>query len=226
VGFWAEYALAWLISDKPGFDVGPENVALGAGIFLVYHGMAKWMTSRESHVLADYGTILGVWVLRFAIITLFVFSFKGPWRELIRAEWQAPGIAVAITLCLSLLVLGMAWRSRTSVVSVAVFAVIVNLSLMGVLLVDRQAALAFQFAYNIILVGTGLWLIIRGIQNNITHYFYLGVIAILITGLLRYIDLFESYIGASLMFAVFAAILLFAARYWKVRHAIKDEGQL
>ncbi len=56
-------------------------------------------------------------------------------------------------------------------------------------------------------------------QSNISHYFYAGVLAILTTGLLRYIDLIGDYIGASILFAIIAAILLLTAKYWKNHHA-------
>ena len=64
-------------------------------------------------------------------------------------------------------------------------------------------------------MGAGIWLVVSGIRNGISHYFYIGVFTILMTGLLRYIDLVGDYIGATLLFAVFAVILLSAARYWK-----------
>jgi hypothetical protein len=40
--------------------------------------------------------------------------------------------------------------------------------------------------------------------------------------LLRYIDLVGDYIGAAILFAVFAVILLVSARYWK-KHVSSTE---
>jgi uncharacterized membrane protein len=41
----------------------------------------------------------------------------------------------------------------------------------------------------LMLLAAGIWLIVGGIQGNISHYFYLGGATILTTALLRYIDL-------------------------------------
>ena len=71
---------------------------------------------------------------------------------------------------------------------------------------------------NLLLMGTGVWLIVRGINNRISHYFFLGVATILVTALLRYVDLIGDYVGGALLFLVFAALLLGAARYWKKSH--------
>ncbi len=39
--------------------------------------------------------------------------------------------------------------------------------------------------------------------------------AILLTAFMRYVDLIGDYVGGALLFAVFAALLLGAAKYWK-----------
>ncbi len=220
LGIWAEYTLAWLISDKAGFQPGAENVALGVALFIVFHGLSKWLAERKEHMLADYGTLLGLWVLRFTIITLFIFSFKEPWRMLIETEWHMAGLAITASLLLSALALWLVYQARKSMVSTVAFALLFNSGLLAVMLVeDPEYGLAFQFADNILLVVVGIWLIVRGIQSSISHYFYVGVLAILATGLLRYIDLVGDYIGASILFAILAAILLLAAKYWKNHHA-------
>ena len=220
LGIWTEYTLAWLMSDTTGFQPGAENLALGVGLFVVFHGLSKWLVERKEHMLADYGTLLGLWVLRFTIIILFIFSFEEPWRVLIETEWHMAGLAITTSLLLSALALWLVHQARKSMVSTVAFALLFNIGLLAVMLVeDRGYGMAFQFADNILLVVVGIWLIVRGIQNNISHYFYVGVLAILMTGLLRYIDLIGEYIGASILFAILAAILLLAARYWKNHHA-------
>lgn len=65
------------------------------------------------------------------------------------------------------------------------------------------------------LIAVGIWLIIRGIHSGISHYFFLGVTAILLTAFMRYIDLIGDYIGGAVLFMVFAVLLLGAAKYWK-----------
>ncbi|MBW1792640.1 MAG: hypothetical protein JRJ14_10370 [Deltaproteobacteria bacterium] len=207
------------MSDRPGFQVGAENVALGVGLFVLFHGLSKWLLERKKNMLADYGTLPGLLVLRFNIITLLIFSFKEPWQALIKTEWHMAHLAITLSLLLSVLALWLVFQARKSMVSTVAFALVLNISLFAVMLVeDRAYGIVFQFADNILLVGVGIWLIVRGIHSSISHYFYAGVLAILATGLLRYIDLVGDYIGASILFAILAAILLLAAKYWKNHH--------
>jgi len=224
VGIWCEYTLAWFIGGSTGFDPGVENVALGMGLFVFFHGLARWLLEKKDHALSDYGTLLGLWVLRFIIISLLIFSFKEPWRELISAEWHMTGLIITLSILLSALSLWLSYQSKRSLFSTIVFVLVFNISLLGVILTkDRTYEIVFQIADNIILVGVGIYLIFRGIQHNISHYFYAGILAILATGLLRYIDLIGDYIGASILFAIIAAILLFSARFWKKHQAKTTE---
>lgn len=224
VVFWAEYTLAWVLNDKPGFQPGGENVALCLGLFLVLHAVAKWLVPRKEHCLADYGTLLGLWALRFAIITLFIFSFKVPWEELLKADWKMPGLALAISLILASLAVFLVHKAKASIISTAAFGLIFIVSILAVMGVhDKAFAQTLQFADNIVLVVTGIWLIILGIQNSISHYFYLGVLTILTTGLLRYIDLVGDYIGTAILFGILAAVLLITAKYWR-SHSAKAEA--
>ncbi len=218
--FWAEFTLAWLLSDVPGFRAGGENVALCLGLFLVLHGLAKWLAKSKQHALVDYGTILALWVLRFAILTLLALSFRYPWEALIATSWKMPGLAVAISVLLASLAVFLAHKARGSVISTAAFSLIFVAALLAVMQTqDKAFAQTFQFADNVALAATGVWLIILGIQNSISHYFFLGVLTILTTGLLRYIDLVGDYIGTAILFAILAVILLIAAKYWKSQSA-------
>ena len=87
---------------------------------------------------------------------------------------------------------------------------------------EQAYSLYFQVFDNTVLVLTGVGLIMRGIQHGVSHYFFLGVWSILITGFLRYIDLIESYVGGALLFLFFAAILLAAAKYWKHTNSAQE----
>jgi len=217
---WAEYTLAWFMGDGAGFHPGSENAALGIGLFLLFHAVAAWLSNRKEHVAADYGALLGLWVLRFAIITLFVLSFRQPWRVMITAEWIMPGLILALSVCLSTAALWLAYRSRASTVSTTAFVFLFLGGLAATMAVEnRLYDVVFQIMGNIVLVCTGIWLIVFGIRDNISHYFYVGVMAVLGTGLLRYIDLVGDYVGAAILFAGLAAVLLFAAKFWKSHNA-------
>ena len=216
LGFWSEYLLAWLMRDHYRLDFGPENVAFGVSLIILYAGMAEWLGSSADRMLKDYGTVLGMWVLRFAMIMLFVFSFEDPWRELLEAEWEQSGLTIALAVGLPLLALVLVHLARRRIAPLAVLAVYFIVSLLAVLQVSNYLGIYFQIADNIILIIFGIWLLVRGIKDGLTHYFFLGVSTILVTGLLRYIDLVGDYVGAALLFMIFAVILLATARYWKL----------
>ena len=215
----AEYTLSWFMSESPGFRVGQENILLAGGLFVFFLGVAKWLLNRSSPNVADYGALLQVWVLRFFMVYLVFFSFEYSWDALLEAEWRLLLPTVAIVLLLSASGLVLAVRSGSGGWLVT-FTAMALLGLLGAALWvrDEQYGVWFQVAGNLLLIGLGVYLIIRGIQARISYYFHVGVGLILLTGLLRYMDLVGDYIGASILFAVFAAILLAAARYWKSRH--------
>jgi len=217
IGLWSEYTLSWFISDRPGFLPAAENVVFIFGYFILLHGLAKWLTVQSSHLLADYGTVLTLWVMRFTLLMLFIFSFEGSWDALLDASWNYPTQIFILHLALCATAIFLALRSGRSMLSTLLSSVLTTILIAVVIYanIDDSAAEAFQVLDNIVLVVTGIWLIIRGIQSSISHYFYAGVLTIMLTGLLRYIDLIGDYIGAAVLFIVFALILLSAARYWK-----------
>ena len=226
IGIFIEYTIAWLISGLAHFDFGAENVLVGAALFVLFQGLAEWLGQRPEHHLADYGVALKLWTLRFAIIGLFVFSFEEPWRELLQATWEAPGLVIAISIVFSVLALGLVYLAHHSVLqgtTTLAFVTITLAALLAVMNLGELHSSALQVADNIVLVMTGIWLIVQGIREGITHYFYLGVFTVMLTGLLRYIDLVGDYIGAAILFAVFAVILLVSARYWK-KHVADTEA--
>jgi len=226
LAFWLEYSFSWLIGDWQRFNVGADNVSLGVGTFMVFYAMSKWLLESTKNIYADYGTLLAAWTLRFTMITLLILSFEGSWKDLIGAEWRLPSLSLILAVVLSSASIWMVHSAGKPVVAISalsVFYLAALFSLMG--LEDRQYAIVYQVIDNIALIASGIWLIVRGIDHGISHYFFLGIGVILVTGLLRYIDLVGDYIGAALLFSVFAVILLSAAKYWKSRRS-KQEAAL
>lgn len=224
IGIWAEYTLSWYLKGTHRFDFGPENVALGVAIFIFFHGIAKWLAHGDDHRLKDYGTLLGVWTLRFAIVSLIVFSFEETWRELLFTEWEIPKFMIGLSIVLCSFAIGLAYVSGKQILSTTAFSAFYFTALVAVMSEDMGNPQSLQILDNIVMVATGVWLIMRGFKDGISHYFYLGITTIMMTALLRYIDLVGDYIGAAILFAVFAFILLGAARYWK-RNTMVEEKQ-
>ncbi|MCA9730980.1 DUF2157 domain-containing protein [candidate division KSB1 bacterium] len=217
--FWSEYTLAWYLNDSPGFYFGSEHLLFAIGMFIPLHGFAKWLVQRNNNSLIDYGTVLAVWTLRFGIILFFILSFEGPWRALLKSEWRMPELVLILAVLFSLAGVAFSYIANRQIISTVFFGVVYVGALVALFwFCDENDSLTFQFISNIILLAIGIWLITQGIKSNISHYFFLGVVTILLTGLLRYIDFVGDYIGATVLFTVFAALLLFAARYWKAKH--------
>jgi uncharacterized membrane protein len=220
----AEYSMSWGLDEMYRFGFGPENMVLGVALFLVFYALSKWFASVDDHKMVDYGALLGVWTLRFAIVSLFVFSFEEPWREIIQAEWERTQLAIVISFMAVIASILFTYYVSRNIVSITAFSLFYLCSLFVVMRLDPTASGLLQVFDNLMLVATGVWLIVLGIRNGISHYYYLGVSTVLGAGFLRYIDFVGDYIGAAILFAVFAAILLVTARYWKSNQASEESS--
>lgn len=222
-GLWIEYTLAWFIGSSYRFNFEAEHIIFGIGLFIAFHGLSKWLVHQGNKDLVDYGTVLSLWILRFTIISLLIFSFEWLWKDLINATWDYKELTLTLAIVFAVIGTGLSSVGNKQYYSTLGFSI---LYVIGTYLVmntgDDIYAIYFQIITNIVLVATGVWLIVRGIKDSITHYFFLGVSTILFTGLLRYIDLVGDYIGAAILFIIFAVILLSAARFWKSHQQTKQ----
>ncbi len=216
LGVYLEYALSWWMGDGYRFNFEIENAVFCIGLFIAYHGFSKWLVSQKDPKLVDYGTVLGLWALRFMIFTLLILSFDWLWEELIETNWINSGFSIVLAAVFSIIGVCFSYFGNRQFYSTLSFALLYVFGLYMVMQTyDDIYALYFQIVNNIVLIIAGVWLIVKGIKESVTHYFFLGVTTILATGLLRYIDLVGDYIGASILFIIFAVILLSAARFWK-----------
>jgi uncharacterized membrane protein len=206
-------ALWWSDSFMPQFHA--EHMAVNVLLFMLAWIAAHWMNTLSSERARDYAAVLSLWTLRFALITLFVLSFRDPWRALIDAGWNTFPQMLMLLIPLTTGILWFAFRCGMLPLTGGVLAGFWGV-LIGVATSDNTAhALWFQVTANLVLVGMGVNLLLLGIRNGISHYFFLGISTVLLTGLLRYIDLVGDYVGAASLFLVFSLIMLGAAWYWK-----------
>lgn len=218
-GFWLEYSLAEYWRDGRHFDFHAEHIVVSMALFIFIYVFSHWLNLKKSVIAKDYGAVLAIWSLRFGLICLWVLSLKSPWQELISANWEYQTSMMVMVIILLIASLLLAYKSHklTPVIYIIPF---YFSSLIALLLSDNSSqAIYFQVVFNLVLIISGVWLIIRGIHSGISHYFFLGVASILITAFLRYIDLIGDYIGGAVLFMVFASVLLSAAKYWKNFHA-------
>lgn len=217
VGLWVEASLAavWA-GERHGLDLHAEHVFVSAALFIFAYAFSCWLHSRNSSKAKDYGVLLSLWTLRFGLIVMLIFSYEEPWKELVGADWDH---RLSMWQIVSVLLGGSLWLGwkTTSLQTIVPISVFFGMSMIAVALSqDPTNAVIFQVAYNIALVGLAIWLIVRGFQSGVSHYFYLGVATILLTAFMRYVDLIGEYVGGAILFMVFAILLLAAARYWKM----------
>ncbi len=220
-GLFCELSLSWFLGGWDHLDFDLENLFFAFGYGLFCYGLGRFLDSRERPDFKDYASLITAWALRLFVLSLFIFSFEAPWEEILVQPWQMPGTALAAAVVISLAALALCWAGRTAGHSPLApgLAVLLYLGTMAatVLISDRDAALWFSVADNLILIISGVWLIVEGVRKGISHYFFLGVVVILALGLIRYLDLVGDYVGAAALFTVFAVILLVTARLWRPR---------
>lgn len=215
IGFWVEYSLAEYWRQGNFYSFHAEHLPVSVALFIFAYIFSHWLNRKPSSVAKDYGAILALWSLRFGLILMLVMSFKDPWKSLIRANWEhtiSMWVIIAVISSFSLFLANKAEKLKPVIYIIPFYLI----SLIAVLFSGNTAyAIYFQVVYNLALVITGVWLIIKGINKGMSHYFFLGVVSILLTAFMRYIDLIGDYIGGSLLFMVCAVLLLSAAKYWK-----------
>lgn len=226
--FWIEILFARQLGEDRLFAIEEEHLPLTLGLFVIYYALGKWMegrTDRPGH--SEYGTALRLWSLRLGLVVLLAFSFAETWEEVMELQYESHawvwGWLVFVTGVTGVF-LRRIWVERgprawwddglSALVYLLFFALIVLVSLV-MNEKNENLAIGLQLFGNLACVGSGIWLILRALRDSVTLYFYTGVGVILILALLRYVDLVGDYVGGSLLFLFFAAVLFGSARFWR-----------
>lgn len=213
---WFEVLLSVAWSDSRNrLDLHAEHFFVSVALFIFAYTVSHWLNARNSSKARDYAALLALWSLRFGLIVMLILSFAEPWRELIRADFAYQTLMWQLVLLLLAAAAWLGWKCRQLRLLVSLITFSGLSMLMAAMTDNTDHAVTFQIVYNIALVACGIWLIVRGINSGISHYFFLGITAILLTALMRYIDLIGEYVGGAILFMVLAAFLLSAAKYWK-----------
>lgn len=221
---WVEFSLLeyWSEGWYRGFHA--EHVVVSVSLFIFAYVCSYWLSLKHSVKAKDYATVLAVWSLRFGLILMLVLSFEDPWVDLIQADWDNVISMLVVAGVLALATIGLAYNSKKLVPIVNILPFYFLTLMLVIMSEDLIHAFYLQIVYNLALIATGVWLILRGIDKGISHYFFLGVSTIMLTALMRYTDLVGDYIGGAILFMVFAALLIGAAKYWK-RSQAKEATQ-
>lgn len=213
---WFEALLSqlWSLHDDR-FDLYEEHLFISISLFIFAYAVSLFLHARDSSKSKDYGALLSLWSLRFALLFLLVMGFESPWKELIRSDWLHQSSMWPLMALLLSASLWFGWKAGHVQTLLVVSFCSVATMLAVVLSNDSFHAIYFQIITNVSLISVGIWLILQGVQQGVSHYFFLGIATILLTASMRYIDLIGDYIGASILFMLLAFLLIGAARFWK-----------
>lgn len=141
-------------------------------------------------------------------------------------------VAIAAGVLLAVMLAGFArrgraaWRSDWPVVAAALlgFAGLVAgvLAMRGVdFAVRGSEALAYRqswaMAFNLAMLLTAVWLIVRGVRMDRGLSFFAGVIYLLVLVLMRWMDLISDMVSSAILFFLAGAVLLTTAYFWRKR---------
>lgn len=214
---WLNLLAAWGAGGWYRYDAFADQVPLTVALGLVMTGAAWWLMRHGDPLKRDYGQLLHLYLLRGAILTLLILSYSGFWRSLLRGDYLL-GIFNPLLLALATLAGFALARPSGRNASAPLLANGAFFTLAALCVQQKWLAPAeLALATNLLLVITGIWLIRRGVDDAVSHFFYTGIGVLLVTALMRYFDLIGDYIGGALLFALAAGILFGAARYWRAR---------
>ena len=220
--FWFNLLLAWIGGEWYKFEVIMDQLPASITLGLLLTGFAWWLTRRSDHRLRNYGQVLHLWLMRGGVILLLILSFNNAWRELAREDYLfglfGPFLLFFGGVAGFYLARPSGGNASGPLLTNALFFFLAFLWIHLGNVNDDSLAIAT----NMMLVVTGIWLIRRGIDEAITHFFYTGVGVLLLTALLRYFDLIGDYIGGAILFMIAATVLFGAARYWRSRMLQKE----
>ena len=229
---YGELVVSYLVHDRFRlFDLGVEHVFFTCAIQLALFSLGALLQNDKfrEHIY-DYGIVLRLWAMRFGLLTLFIFTFEGPMKGLIRATLESGaevfGPAILV-LAAQALFIALAARNPDRYYELK-SDLLIMLGFVGACLAvslapGYQNVEPFQIGINLLLIGAGVWLVKRGIELVKNSYVYLGTFVLLVLAFTRYFDLIGDYIGASILFMIEALIMFVVARYLRNRQSNRME---
>ncbi len=175
----------------------------------------------------DYAAAIYLWVLRLGILFFVIFTFKDPWRALVRSADENSAFALlnGVVIMVTTLVF---YRLRQRM-SKATLPELIQKDWLFIALTFFYCAFCFvlptldytvspiylQVLGNIFMFATALKILNDGLKNLSGSSFYTGLGMILVQVFCRYIDLIGNYLGGAALFMIAGFIMILAARFWK-----------
>lgn len=231
----ADSSIVFGVFEYRPFDYFSGELLVGMALMIMFYAVSVYMQHKPSNKAKDFAVLMRLWVLRFSVVLLIMFSFKGIWREFFHSGWGGTPALVIFVLALLMPSLWLAKQtdrfrwvcilSGTLILFITLLMAMVLVSykeekdVLHWLIEHLSLPLLAQIVTNILAIVVAVILIIRGIDEGVRQYFFMGIFLIIVIGFARYFDLIGGYIGASLLFLFFSFVLLGAAKYWKNRVA-------
>lgn len=213
--FWINFLLAWYGGGFYRFHAVIDQFSISIGCGLLLTGVACRLIRLHDVRLQNYGYLLHLWILRVSVVLLLMLSFDFMWRALAGDQYIFGFFSQLFILISCLVAFYLSYPSGLNaygpILGNGLFYFLCFLFVSS----ENSNNEILAASTNLMLVLTSIWLVRRGIDDAITHYFYTGVGLLLLTAMFRYFDLIGDYIGGAILFIIAAAIMFVAAKYWR-----------
>ncbi len=228
--------LVYGIFNYQPFNSFAEKQIIAIAILLLLNSLADKWKQLPNIKAQDYAVFIRLWVIRFSVILLIIYSFEESWQDFLRHSflqhsWQGLYPMLILVSIICFITCWIAYFTKT-LKTVAAISLIFILPFVSWLIFTSEITqeayaiitLSAQIFTNIIAIATAITLIIHGVSKGIREYFSLGVITLIIIAYSRYFDMIGGYIGAAILFFVFALILIGAAKFWQRQSAQTNDN--
>lgn len=210
------YFLSEPLGRHDVLDFTQGHLVVDMAMGLLIYGLSQVLATRGSAWWRDMATIINLWMLRGALLLLFIFSYQEVWGEVIgRLDRYSDAFWYLLAADVALLALA-PFISLPRQISVGLAALTINGLLLSAWLWRLDSIeLALAITTNLILLASGIRLILRGVEIHAGYLFYTGVMVVLLQAVLRYLDVMGDYITGAVLFLIAGGILFMAARFWR-----------
>jgi uncharacterized membrane protein len=203
----------WRVGER--YEGSLESMAavlIGGVLGVALYATGRLHTMRRS--LAPFGDVYGLVGLLVTMSLVYVFTFDEPWREMIDEgveSYAAPaGVFVSIAITAAIVVAYVALRPQEMLARIDAAACLALLGL-AIVVATWPAWTGYALVFNAVYFALAAGLVARGFFAGDEGYMNLGLLAVAIGVLTRFVDVFWSLMAGSAFFIVGGMLLLATA---------------
>ncbi len=182
-------------------------------LLLMFHAFSYILENSKSKKINNYARLLKILSVLVASFNLIFLTYAESWQDSVFVSVSIQFNQLSFYVDSLIMLISVLILSYFKQFSIAIFwAVLFILSYTLEVFVNQD--IYMQVIYNLVFVVFSIGLIVTGVKKPTSHYFFLGMVNILLLAFMRYIDLVGDYIGTSVLFIVLAVVLLISAKYW------------